>query len=700
MASLGDLAYGTTGALCRPMSDLRTRPKTSAPELGLHTSPVPMRPAISKVPAPDAIAHGDRVERASTDRLDAVLPQARFEVMHDAELGDVSERPEDLAMKAFSMLQHEGLESSSLILARVRDRASQMRSLCESNPHASFAPSGLERAARWDRIVDSLESTLEAYLEQRTELEHKLTPELLRSIEDSLSKSDVLARQALAKSGPEAARAKDVVSNIEHLRGLLEEEPSLAWRLEGAVASLASREAPDPLTIALLRDIPRSLETKERDKKRIFDVLSAAAAGFSMIAPVGLASALLFTAPDAAAFASLVSEARFRGAASETEMDTSAPDLTRETVSGWDLALAGVSVAGGVLGVRAALARKAAKPAAAAALAPRSLPDWWKPLLVEGRVVNPLIEAAQVPAFVRLAETHPEEAAAIVKFFAERPQMAEVVSIASVLDDVAATGPNALRELGVQLAAPQVTSEIATKGYEIARRLPTVTNRWTPAVHIRPPRNLDGTGAFAAQGQLLDEAGRLRSSPTAVPTLGNVRPEQLIVNGRPLETMKEVAVFSAHGSRFGFHGLTNEKAAELIAEGIRKARAEGQTVSAVVLDSCHQRDLRWFVGGSNAEALASRLNAKLDSPVQVLAANRPGPLYGNNTKLRWLGSPRGGRDVIPAIYEAAENGAKFHVTPKEVAAMLGAAAVGAAGTAAVSYGVVTIRSEPEQAKGR
>src|SRR5262249_32618402 len=143
----------------------------------------------------------------------------------------------------------------------------------------------------------------------------------------------------------------------------------------------------------------------------------------------------------------------------------------------------------------------------------------------------------------------------------------------------------------------------------------------TARLYFQPLEALDANAAFAAGtpeirlGQLFDDAGR-----------------QLLDHS-------EVAIFRGHGfaptaSGFGgFGGLPNREAASFAADQIVHARAAGQRLNYVALESCFQGDYGYVAfGRTNAQAFQAELNRELQrrgvntlmDGVQVLASDRPG----------------------------------------------------------------------------
>jgi hypothetical protein len=142
--------------------------------------------------------------------------------------------------------------------------------------------------------------------------------------------------------------------------------------------------------------------------------------------------------------------------------------------------------------------------------------------------------------------------------------------------------------------------------------------------------------------------------------------------------MDGVMVFSGHGGRGSFEGLSTKQAAKMAAEQIAEAQKTGKTIDKCVLDACHQRDRRWFLGSSNAQAFQKELNTELGRlgvkhDVKVLAADTGGPLYGASTKSYF------GNKYSPAKYTPASDGARFYMSKLEAAVGAGLTAEAAVG---------------------
>ena len=117
-------------------------------------------------------------------------------------------------------------------------------------------------------------------------------------------------------------------------------------------------------------------------------------------------------------------------------------------------------------------------------------------------------------------------------------------------------------------------------------------------------------------------------------------------------------------------GDATPAAARMIAGQVRDAQRSGTPIEYVVLDACHQRDRRRFVGESNGEALQRALNAELQTmglghlDVTVLAASRGGPTYGAQQRSylpslsrkpgEWM--PRFRHEFTNATYAPADHG--------------------------------------------
>lgn len=238
----------------------------------------------------------------------------------------------------------------------------------------------------------------------------------------------------------------------------------------------------------------------------------------------------------------------------------------------------------------------------------------------------------------------------------------------------------------VERMLPVITPHPDNPNFVIVERGPSSPD-FMPEYAIYPTGALDHNGAFH---QLSLVPGRTSPDPRLIPTeyaaTTGPRPSQLVVNGEPLDTLDNVLVFSSHGSRNGFAGVSTSQAATMVADQVAAARTAGGNVDYVVLNACHQRDRQMFLGGSNAEQFQADLRAELaarglPTDVTVLAASRGGPTYGYGQR-DWLS-----RDWSEAEYTPADDGAAFYATHSE-AAVAALYALGGAGGGYVVYEAV------------
>ncbi len=363
------------------------------------------------------------------------------------------------------------------------------------------------------------------------------------------------------------------------------------------------------------------------------------------------------------------------------EQGTSVADLAQSVLTG---AAAG-AVFGGVLGgaARGLAATSRALRARGPELAPgltldetRAVYPWG------GRLPSGVRELFEVPGFADFARASPESAKVLgdATWF----WTGATAAVREAAQEAPEAAGAAWRELAERYAPmnPSITPHPTEPSYLVVERGPW-SNAWVPELALHPRAALDHNGAFARRdwedGQWLK---------TAAPDPTRFDPAQLIVGGKPLESLDGVMVFSGHGASIGFAGLSTARAAKLVADQIRAAAAKGRSIAAVVLDACHQRDTRWFRGGSNSQAFRDFVNAELEKaglgPVTVLAAERGGPTWGTMQR-SWL--PTGlanGRLTYTfdrARYVDAGLDTRFYAGPAVLA--VGATAVGGAGTVAV-----------------
>jgi Flp pilus assembly pilin Flp len=212
-----------------------------------------------------------------------------------------------------------------------------------------------------------------------------------------------------------------------------------------------------------------------------------------------------------------------------------------------------------------------------------------------------------------------------------------------------------------------------------------------PEVDIQPGAGLDHNGAFQQSALTRGADGTLTWTGTRVPALSTIRPDQLIVDGKPLSSMDGVMVFGSHGSRAGFHKVKMDDAARMVVDEARLAQARGRNIDFVVVDACSQREAGAVVCGlSSAQRFQRAINEELvdrgvDRPIRVLAADRPGSLYGNRQATDWRFRPR---DFEDARFTDADPAARWWLSPEEAAmgvVIVGAAPAGAGLTAAGAW---------------
>lgn len=275
----------------------------------------------------------------------------------------------------------------------------------------------------------------------------------------------------------------------------------------------------------------------------------------------------------------------------------------------------------------------------------------------------------RIPGFAAFARAHPAEA----RVLADSAILFGNVE-AHVRADVAANGAQGFRNMAARYERmlPVISPHPTNPSYTIVTRGPD-SPAWIPAYQLRPTQALDHNGAFHYGGTAQGRLGRgERRVTTPFADLVNVpRPGQMIVNGAPLANADRVLVFSGHGFWYSA-GERTSRGSAMAADQIAASRARGQPIDYVVLDACHQRDRRWFFGGSNAEAFQTEVNVALqargEAPVTVLAADRGGPTYGTSQR-SWLpihrdaGGVHLGYRYDPARYTPASDGARFYMTP-------------------------------------
>ena len=141
-------------------------------------------------------------------------------------------------------------------------------------------------------------------------------------------------------------------------------------------------------------------------------------------------------------------------------------------------------------------------------------------------------------------------------------------------------------------------------------------------------------------------------------------------NGRR-PTLDEVAIFGAHGGRFGFDGLSTRDAARVIVDSVRGRSRGGPTrIRYALLDSCHQGSPRYLVvGKTNAQAMQDHIDARLiqlgldpagPERIVVLAPDRPGSIYaGSPATVKVYGK----HETVPFTTAANQNAWRY---PKDM----------------------------------
>jgi hypothetical protein len=291
----------------------------------------------------------------------------------------------------------------------------------------------------------------------------------------------------------------------------------------------------------------------------------------------------------------------------------------------------------------------------------------------------------KLPGFTAFAKASPKE----MRILADAQNLFgdkvwdDIAELLELVQDPKMAWSNAARYWEGQL--PQVTPHPSQKNYTVVSRGQHSPDT-VPDVNLRPTPEFDHNGAFMQGASVPSESGPARVN-SYVADYTVMRPDQLVVGGKPLQSMEGVFVFSGHGNRTGFKGMGTDKAAALCAAQIRAQAAKGSTIRHVVLDACHQRDGRWLLGDSNAEAFQGALRRELSmlglsDSVHVLAASRPGPTYGyqQRTWLPWGKNDDGrfgwGHQFQDATFTDAL-GSQPYVKPSVAqAGALGAATIG------------------------
>ncbi|MFO0723980.1 MAG: hypothetical protein U1E65_09375 [Myxococcota bacterium] len=310
-----------------------------------------------------------------------------------------------------------------------------------------------------------------------------------------------------------------------------------------------------------------------------------------------------------------------------------------------------------------------------------------------------------VPGFAAFARANPAEARILADGAMLFPDVRRYLG--DMVNANGAAGFHAAAQ-GVEPMLPRITPHPTNPNYVIVTRGPRSPD-FIPAYNVRPRLEADHNGAFQNSARVPGRVSGTRFVPTDVPDLRLVpQPSQMVVNGAPLPNADRVLVFSGHGFWYSA-GEGTGTAATMAVEQIRAARQSGTAIDYVVLDACHQRDRRWFVGGSNAEAFQRQVNAALvaagEPPITVLAADRGGATYGvsQRTYLPFHRDPAGsatpgrlrlGYGYDPARYTPASDGARFYVPP-EIAWSLGGSALAIGGAAAAPF-IYRAVTQPQQ----
>jgi hypothetical protein len=318
----------------------------------------------------------------------------------------------------------------------------------------------------------------------------------------------------------------------------------------------------------------------------------------------------------------------------------------------------------------------AAPESARAELAKLSDRDLWWLYEADGPPPSRIYEVASIEGFADFARTSRAGARIVtdaVGMYAEARSNLEIaVRSAKARGGSAREGFDAAAAM-YRDVVPTVRPHPTMPGYRVIERA-SATPSWIPAVTLHPSRALDWNGAF---------------SDGVAPQMRSPRPDQLIVDGKPLTTLDGVLELRAHGSPTGFGELSTEQAAKLVAGEIAYARARGTAIDKVLLTSCHQRDWRWRQG-SNAsrfqQLLAGELARTGQAPVDVLAARKPGPLY---TDYRMAKTFKEG--WVPASFTPASDPARPYVDRDTARRGLVAGGVAASVLAAELYFVLKAR---------
>jgi pilus assembly protein Flp/PilA len=165
------------------------------------------------------------------------------------------------------------------------------------------------------------------------------------------------------------------------------------------------------------------------------------------------------------------------------------------------------------------------------------------------------------------------------------------------------------------------------RGHFLVRAPKGAEARMIPSINIKTPLDADHNAAFWNT-----------LSRTPRPAWRYVNTNYLNdATGAPIRDLRRVAVFSSHGSPWGYSSASTQEAAKLSAEVILREnalRAPGDRLEFLVLDACRQGNGRFLgIGKTNAQAFQTALDRAIGASgagtdrVIVLAAERPGVLY-------------------------------------------------------------------------
>lgn len=326
----------------------------------------------------------------------------------------------------------------------------------------------------------------------------------------------------------------------------------------------------------------------------------------------------------------------------------------------------------------------------------------------DGREVEELISTSRLPGFKSAVRNAPEQVQALLRTFEEQRLVPGGVRVSNLRDQVLVLH-RANQKSGVQrreeeafkeaitltLAAAQKKMRLATSEFD--DRFWTLSRggasaKDVPAFQITPKPVLDHGNAFS-----------IPMSSGSAPVQFKIPPERMIVDsktGKHLDSLERVALFGNHGKPTGLAGFKNNReAANFVAAELSKHRAEAGPIDYLVLKSCSQRNLRYFFGGSNGQAFAKALSARLKAlgqpPIQVLVAHRPGMTLEADGwvqgPLKFGLRPTGGvglyRDNVEARFTPAEDGGRFALDDQFVVYVALPAVATAAGA-----GVLAVRN--------